>query len=115
MAGTLTPTEMILSTLLLASTLSTSVLPAQPGPWFGEDKFQHFFTSFVVTSLAASAARVAGADSSTSQIVGASTGGVAGLYKEWSDHQAGGPFSGKDLAWDLAGIATAAALLQGSR
>jgi uncharacterized protein YfiM (DUF2279 family) len=87
--------------------------PQQPQPdrFFGEDKFKHFITSFIVTSLAASGARAAGLDHDTSLWVGAGTGATVGIAKELSDRRReGSTASFKDIVWDLAGVGAAAAV-----
>ncbi|HSU17424.1 MAG TPA: hypothetical protein VLK66_25170 [Longimicrobium sp.] len=78
----------------------------QPGDrLFGEDKLQHFFASFLVTSLAGAGARLAGADHRTSLIVGAGTGAAAGVAKELLDtRDPRDTASVLDLAWDLGGV-----------
>ncbi|HEX2079064.1 MAG TPA: hypothetical protein VHG08_15175 [Longimicrobium sp.] len=77
-------------------------------PWFSEDKFKHFVTTFLVTSLAASGARAAGLDAGTSLFVGAGTGATVGIGKELSDRRReGSTASFKDIVWDLAGVGAA--------
>jgi uncharacterized protein YfiM (DUF2279 family) len=84
--------------------------------FFGEDKFQHFFTSFLATSLAASGARIAGASHDTSLLIGAGTGTAIGLAKEL--HDARNPnetASVLDLVWDAGGVAFATAIVAQAR
>lgn len=97
--------------LLLCLCFST---PAQSRDrWVGEDKAKHFFASFVVTSLSASAVRAAGAEPGTSAWIGAGVGVGAGAWKELRDRRsAEGMVSVKDAVWDLAGVGAAAALLR---
>ncbi|MDB4952176.1 MAG: putative periplasmic lipoprotein [Gemmatimonadetes bacterium] len=99
-----------MSTCLLALCLSLSHHTAPHPPadrWIGEDKWKHYFVSFVVTSLAASGARAAGAGRSGSLYVGAGAGVAAGAYKEMRDrHTPGATPSLRDFAWDLAGVGT---------
>ncbi|HEU0298371.1 MAG TPA: hypothetical protein VFR37_02930 [Longimicrobium sp.] len=77
-------------------------------PWFSEDKFKHFATTFLVTSLAASGARAAGLDHDTSLYVGAGTGATVGIAKELNDRRReGSTASFKDIVWDLAGVGAA--------
>jgi putative lipoprotein len=80
--------------------------------WFGEDKVKHFFASFVVSSIAASAGRAAGLSRDESLAVGAGIGAAAGLIKEGRDARNGGMFSIGDLVWDAAGLGAAYLLLQ---
>ena len=95
-------------------------LMAPPPPWWqrwvSEDKWKHFFASFVVTSISASGARLAGLDSEASVATGAAVGLGAGVWKEIRDaRQPDGKASIPDLVWDLAGIGTAAAALSQTR
>lgn len=83
--------------------------PARPaGPrdrLFGEDKWKHFFTSFVITSLGASGARAAGLERDWSLGVGAGLSLTAGAGKEYADFRnpARGNPSALDLVWDVLG------------
>ncbi|HEX2094625.1 MAG TPA: hypothetical protein VHG28_19630 [Longimicrobiaceae bacterium] len=99
---------MILCTAALCLTLSLP-LPQQgrkPDRWFGEDKWKHFFASFVATSLSATAARAGGLGPRESAYVGAGVGGAVGVWKELRDR--GSPETGtasfRDLVWDAAGV-----------
>ena len=86
--------------------------PTARDNWLGEDKWKHFFASFVVTSVSASAARTAGLDPAPSAWVGAGVGVTAGALKEIRDRRRGdGTPSLKDAAWNLAGVGAATALL----
>lgn len=104
---------MIGTPLLLAISL------ALPGPkpprdrWFGEDKLRHFFASFVVTSITASAARAAGMDAQASMWAGAGAGAGVGVMKEVHDlaTRRGTP-SLRDLTWDVAGIVAGSAVVR---
>ena len=81
--------------------------------WIAEDKFKHFFASFVVTSLSAGAARAAGLDPAPSAWVGAGVGVTAGVWKEVRDHRRqDAAVSLKDGVWDLAGVGAATALVR---
>lgn len=78
---------------------------------FGEDKWKHFFTSFIVTSLAATGARAAGAGDDASLVIGAGVGTGVGAAKEIMDRRGrGGIPSVLDFAWDVAGVAAATAV-----
>jgi len=86
--------------------------PKPADRFFGEDKFQHFFTSFLATSLAASGARAAGVSHRGSLLVGAGTGATVGVLKEL--HDARNPretASALDLVWDAGGVAFASAIV----
>ena len=91
---------------------SLSAAPQQPPPQLvAEDKWQHFFTSFVITSIAASGARLVGLEQSPSVGVGVAVGAGAGVYKEIRDaRQPGRSASLADLVWDAAGVGLAAVI-----
>ncbi|MBW3571023.1 MAG: hypothetical protein KY467_07945 [Gemmatimonadetes bacterium] len=85
--------------------------PQPPDNFFGEDKFKHFITSFIVTSLAASGARAAGLDHDSALMVGVGTGAAVGIAKEVSDlGRETATASFYDIVWDLAGVGAAAAV-----
>jgi putative lipoprotein len=98
--------------LFFCMTLSGGGPGRQPADrFFGEDKLKHFFTSFVVTSLAASGARAAGMDAEPAMWVGAGTGAAVGVLKEVSDlNREGRTASLYDIVWDLGGVGAAAAV-----
>ena len=102
---------------LLVLCLSLGGPERPPDRLFGEDKLKHFFTSFLVTSLSASGARLAGLDHDTSLLVGAGVGAGVGVAKEMSDlrNQPQETPSLLDLAWDLAGVGAAAAVVAQAR
>jgi uncharacterized protein YfiM (DUF2279 family) len=106
--------NMIAEAMLAVSLLGAP--PTQPRePFFAEDKFKHYFASFVITSLAASGARVAGLKHSESIAVGAGFGAAGGLIKEIQDERRGQFFSVRDMLWDLAGIGTAVVVVDAAR
>jgi uncharacterized protein YfiM (DUF2279 family) len=85
--------------------------PRPRDPFVGEDKFKHFVTSFIVTSLAASGARAAGLDHDSALMVGVGSGAAVGVAKELHDRgREGSTASFNDIVWDLAGVGTAAAV-----
>ncbi|HST61553.1 MAG TPA: hypothetical protein VLK84_22795 [Longimicrobium sp.] len=85
--------------------------PQPRDPFFAEDKFKHFVTSFIVTSLAASGARAAGLDADASLLVGVGTGTTVGVLKEVSDlRREGATASVYDIVWDLGGVGAAAVI-----
>ena len=97
--------------LFLCMTLGRQPGAPVPDRFFGEDKLKHFFTSFVVTSLAASGARAAGLSADESLWIGAGTGATVGILKEVSDlRREGATASLYDIVWDLGGVGAAAAL-----
>jgi uncharacterized protein YfiM (DUF2279 family) len=78
---------------------------------FGEDKWKHFFTSFLAASLAGSAARLGGMDARASAAVGAGAAVALGVAKEVADLRSPtGSASLLDLGWDAAGAAAAYAV-----
>lgn len=110
----------------LASSASTAAIPAAfaesgdtvprpraaperpagpPDHIFGEDKWKHFFSSFIITSLGASGARAAGLERDLSLGVGAALSLGSGAAKELFDYRnpSRGTPSALDLAWDALG------------
>ena len=97
--------------LFLCMTLGRGPGERPADRFFGEDKLKHFFTSFGVTSLAASGARAAGMYAEPALWVGAGTGAAVGVLKEVSDlDREGSTASLYDIVWDLGGVGAAAAL-----
>jgi len=101
---------------LLLTCLTLGRAPgAPPKPvdrWFAEDKLKHFAVSFVLTSLAGSAARAAGLEHGASVAVGAGVGISLGVLKEARDlRDPNATASLRDLAWDAAGVGAASAVL----
>ena len=93
------------------------VTPQRPADrWVAEDKWKHFFASFVVTALSAAAVRAAVADAETRALAGAGVGAGVGAWKELRDVRdpAASP-SLRDLAWDVAGVGAAAAMAAQAR
>ena len=79
--------------------------------WFGPDKVKHFLTSAFLQSATYATLQAAGAERGTA-LAGASVVTMtAGVGKEWLDRRNGGPFSGRDLAWNAAGAGAATLLL----
>ena len=100
--------------LLFCFSLGSSPAAPQPERWIGEDKWKHFFASFVATSVSASAFRAAGASADASLAAGAAVGGGVGIWKEVRDQRRGGAeFS--DLVWDFAGVGAATAVIAQTR
>ena len=83
--------------------------------WFGSDKVKHFLMSALVNSATFSIARASGVQHSSAMAAGVGGALTVGLIKEFHDRSVGKPFSVKDLVWDAAGTASAAALLHRSR
>ena len=97
--------------LFLCLSLGGPQQPQPRDPFFGEDKFKHFVTSFIVTSLAASGARAAGLDHDSALMVGVGTGAAVGIAKEVRDlGRENATASFNDIVWDLAGVGAAAAV-----
>ena len=83
--------------------------------WLSPDKVKHFFVSSFVESVAYGALRYARVDRGPALAGAAAATVVAGVGKEAYDAHAGSGFSARDLTWDLAGAAAAAALLDRAR
>ena len=80
--------------------------------WFGSDKIKHFFLSAFVESVAFSFAQAAGANRRTALATGIGAAAAVGIGREIHDKRTPGKwFSYRDLAWDAAGIGSAAILL----
>ena len=70
--------------------------------WVAEDKFKHAGMSFAITSFAF------GGTQNKSVAIGA--GVAAGILKETWDKKNKRPFSGRDLVWDMIGVAACYAM-----
>jgi putative lipoprotein len=102
--------------LCLCLSLGAGRDPKVPDRFFGEDKFQHFFTSFLVTGLSAGVARLVGADRQTSLYVGAGTGLAIGVTKELMDSRNPNETASLlDLVWDAGGVGAATAVAAQAR
>ena len=107
---------MNLCALLFCLSLGSSPAAPQPERWIGEDKWKHFFASFVATSLSASALRAAGASADASLAGGAAVGGGLGIWKEVRDERReDGTVSFSDLAWDFVGVGAATVMVAQTR
>ena len=104
-----------MNTCALVLCLALSAPDPPPERWFGEDKLQHFFVSFVATSVASGGARLVGAERDPAAVIGASFGMGAGVWKEFRDRRMGRPFSFGDLLWDAAGVGLAAVVASRTR
>lgn len=102
--------------LFLCLSFGRQDAPRPRDPFIGEDKFKHFITSFIVTSLAASGARAAGLDHDSALMVGVGTGAAVGVAKEVRDlGREDATASLNDIVWDLAGVGAAAAVASRSQ
>lgn len=97
-------------TILLLFTLHASA-----DPWFGPDKVKHFFMSAFVTSVSYSTFRVTRLSHHDALAAAAGVALAVGTAKEVHDHYSGEGFSVRDLGWDLAGAASAEAVLTRAR
>lgn len=88
---------------------------AERDAWLAEDKLKHFFTSFAVTAFGYSGLRAIGADRDAARWGGVGAGLVAGVGKELHDRRDAGPFSVRDLVWDVAGVAVGYFVSEASR
>ncbi|HVZ47590.1 MAG TPA: hypothetical protein VG916_02290 [Gemmatimonadaceae bacterium] len=86
------------------------VPPARPADaWFARDKAFHFAASALIQGAAHAAFRARGADYGAASRGAAVVTLTAGIGKEvWDHYHPGHDASARDLAWDVAGGATAA-------
>ena len=101
---------MLLLALVLGWLVAASPASAQQDDWLGRDKALHFGLS---VGLAAGAYAVSAPfveDPVTRFALGVGAGFGVGVLKEIWDATGRGTPSGRDLAWDVAGVATGAAL-----
>ncbi|MGH7625480.1 MAG: DUF2279 domain-containing protein [Gemmatimonadaceae bacterium] len=90
--------------------------PGQRGDsWFGPDKLKHFFVSALVETASYGALRAANLPHVKALQIASVVTVTVGVGKEIDDAQNGESFSVRDLTWDLAGAASAAAILQAAR
>jgi uncharacterized protein YfiM (DUF2279 family) len=83
--------------------------------WLGADKVRHLFAAYAVTAFTFGGARLIGVDRDASAAAGAVAGVLASFGKELADRSQGGPFSVRDLVWDLIGIGAGFAIVQSTR
>ncbi len=98
--------------VVLAFALS---LHAPPRVTIAPDKVKHFFMSAFVQSLSYTTLRATGVDHDDALVTAAAATVALGVGKEVYDARAGRRFDAYDLAWDLAGVAAATAVLEQSR
>jgi uncharacterized protein YfiM (DUF2279 family) len=79
--------------------------------WFAVDKAKHFATSAFVQSVAFSGLRVVGVGRMGALVGATAVTSAVSVGKEVHDRRSGGHVSGKDLAWDAAGLLAASLLL----
>ncbi|CAN5306950.1 hypothetical protein BH23GEM4_BH23GEM4_23130 [soil metagenome] len=104
-------------TLLVCLCFSLGTGPKLPEDRpLGEDKWKHFVTSFVATSLVSFGARTAGISDDGSLITGVAVGAALGIGKELRDARTSGETASfGDLLFDAGGVAAAAVVFaQGS-
>ena len=80
--------------------------------WFSADKAKHFFTAAFVQTASFGGLRAVGVGRSASLAGASAVSAGFSIGKEIYDARSGGSASGRDLAWDTAGIIAASALLQ---
>lgn len=85
--------------------------PKQPDPWLSPDKAKHFFMSVFVESFSFSVLRAANASRDASLVGAVAVSAGVGVGREVYDYYHPGTPSLKDIAWDAAGIMTAAVAL----
>ncbi len=94
--------------------LSLSLAP-HGDSWFGADKAKHFFVSAFVESVSYASLRTAHVRHGAALAGATAFTGAVGVGKEIVDQRAGRGFSARDLAWDAAGMGSAAMLLSRTR
>ncbi len=85
--------------------------PRVPDEWIAPDKAGHFIGSYLAHTTIYAALRTTGAEERPAQAAAAVTSLALGVSKELFDRHRGGPFSWKDIVWDIAGTAVAAGAL----
>ena len=100
----------MITALLVAATVAADTGDS----WLGRDKVKHFLVSAMVHSVAFSASRAVTGRATAHAVAGGAVIAI-GIVKEMSDRRAGRPFSTADLAWNAAGGAASASLLNGTR
>jgi putative lipoprotein len=104
------PTPHVLLLLLLTGLPALGAAPAGDD-WLGQDKAKHFAITLGLAGAGYGASAWAFDASPRARLfTGAGLALGVGLGKELYDVGRGGRFSGKDLAWDVAGAATGLAL-----
>lgn len=93
----------------------TLSLHAPRDRWLAPDKVKHFLLSAFVESVSYGALRAARVEHGRALGAAAGVAVAVGIGKEVHDRRVAGDFSAKDLAWDVAGTAAAASLLQHTR
>ena len=83
--------------------------------WFAADKIQHFVASAFVEGLSYSSLRAAGVTHGSAMLTASVVTLGVGVGKEAHDRHTESDFSARDLAWDIAGGATMAVLLNQTR
>ena len=97
--------------IVLAFALS---LHAPPERGVGPDKLKHFFRSAFVQSASYSALRLGGVEHDGALVTASVATVAVGIAKEVHDGRSGRGFDVRDLMWDVAGGAAAAAVLEQS-
>ena len=97
--------------IVLAFALS---LHAPPQRAVGPDKVKHFFLSAFVQSVSYSALRLGGVQHDGALVTASVATAAVGIAKEFHDGRSGRGFDVRDLMWDVAGGAAAAAVLEQS-
>lgn len=109
------PTCLLAIALTLGCATGPGQTPSIPEDrWLAEDKLRHFALSFAATEMTYGGARLI-LDHDAALPAAAATALALGIAKELRDQRAGGPFSLRDLAWDLAGVAAGVALVHNIR
>ena len=96
-------------TSALCVTLGLIAAPAgaaDPDPWLGADKWQHFGLSSALAAGGYGVGAACGWSTGGRLLLGGGVALTAGVGKELWDLNGGGTPSWRDLTWDVAGAAT---------
>ena len=100
----------LLTVLVVGSLGTVSPVRAQSDDWLGRDKALHFGLSVGLAAGAYAMSAPFVEEPVTRFALGVGTGFSVGILKEIWDATGRGTPSGRDLAWDAAGVATGAAI-----
>lgn len=93
--------------------LSASARAAEPDPWFGRDKAQHFAVAAAIAGAGYGVTTAFARDRWKAFAVGGGAALAAGALKEGYDATGHGDPSWKDLGWDVIGAAVGLAIAWG--
>jgi len=90
----------------VAGLLAAPARAADPDPWLGADKWQHFGVSSALAAGGYGVGAAYGWSTGGRLMLGGGVALAAGVGKELWDLGGGGTASWRDLTWDVAGTAT---------